>query len=49
MRAEQLSRSGKETIHALDSRKSVVGEHAQRQREQRSATEGHVKEMIDRD
>jgi formate hydrogenlyase transcriptional activator len=38
---DDIARIVKETIHALDSRKSVVGEHAQRQREQivRSLTE----------
>jgi formate hydrogenlyase transcriptional activator len=33
-RNEEIARIVKETIHALDSRKSVVGEHAQKQREQ---------------
>jgi formate hydrogenlyase transcriptional activator len=31
---DQVARIVKETLHALDSRKSVVDEHAQRQREQ---------------
>jgi hypothetical protein len=31
---DEVARIVKETLHALDSRKSVVDEHAQRQREQ---------------
>jgi transcriptional regulator with GAF, ATPase, and Fis domain len=31
---DEIARIVKETLHALDSRKSVVDEHAQRQREQ---------------
>jgi formate hydrogenlyase transcriptional activator len=31
---EEIARIVKETIQALDSRKSVIGEHAQRQHEQ---------------
>jgi hypothetical protein len=46
-RNEEIARIVKETIRALDSRKSVVGEHAQRQREQivRALTETRMKKL----